>query len=250
MTPISRSDFRLNLPHDASGRPRPTVLPHPDVPDELKWVAEQVLTTALVIAPTLGYSLLRSAYHLAEASAQAAEGYSEGKSVSHRCVACATGAIAVACAGVEAVMNEILLFSRELPIEPAKQVLLSRARGFGLQDRLTAIAALAEQSPAEQSPDWGAEPFQSYDLLLTLRNVLSHHEPKWVFAAEGYWPAAKLRDLVLRVRSPYADIEALDWSVHLLTPNGASWAVDVAFRIANTLEDYYNSFNPKGPGIL
>jgi hypothetical protein len=248
MTPISRSDPRLSrsdprltLTHDASKPPRPVLEVNPDLPPDVR----EIVAAGTYIARTLGYSLLRSAYHLAEMSSELGESYHEGKSVSDRCIAAATGAIAVACAGVEALMNEILLFARDLILSPAKSVLLSRATNLAPRDKVTAIAALADQAA-----DWGVEPYQSYDLLLTTRRVLIHHEPEWVNATAGYWPVAKLKDLVNRIHSPYTPIQGLDWCDHMLSPNGASWAVDTAFGIANLLEECHDAINPDGPSIL
>jgi hypothetical protein len=191
---------------------------------------------------TMTYELLDSAWRLVELSWSRQGKYQEGMELPSSARAASAGAIAVACAAFEAVLNEALFQAQAGHTSVAHQAhnrLLGALLKLTPRERLDALAALAGELI-----DWGSEPFQSIDLLLSLRKSLLHHEPYFYAAGEAYWPAKALRDLPRRIGSPYPAGPTeyrtpLEWYVHILTPAGAEWAVRTVYDTFDIVEDLW-----------
>jgi hypothetical protein len=204
-----------------------------DTPDQIENLAKNVH-----IAVYLSYDLIEYAWRLTELSWERRGQSDEGMELPASSRACAAGAIAVAYAALEAAINEdIVNVSGVLRDngDAARARLVTLAIGLPLRSRLDALAATYEHSI-----NWGTEPlFQRFDLLVAIRNHLLHHELKTARADEGYWPAARLRDLPNQIRSPYRSRKDLHWYDHVLTPAGAAWVVDAACEVLAELERWW-----------
>ena len=188
---------------------------------------------------TATYELLRFSWRLTEISWERRGRYEEGLEAPESSRAAATGAILSSCATFEAILNETI---EQIQATPGRDgagphnVIVTGLRGLTPRKRLEGIAAVAGQVL-----DWGAEPFQSLELLLTIRNALLHHEPLWYAPNQGNWPVKAIRDLPRRIGSPYPteiseDGSPYEWHQHVLTPNGAVWAVKTLYAIVEHVE--------------
>lgn len=220
----------------------PTEPPEPKVyfgplgtPNEIENLAKNVH-----VAVYLSYDLIEYAWRLAELSWERRGLFDEGKELPASSRACAAGAIAVAYAALDAAINETIVNASGILQDngdAARARLITLASRLTLRDRLDALAATCGHSIS-----WGTEPlFQSFDLLVAIRNRLLHHELKTARADEGYWPAARLRNLPIQIASPYRSRKDLHWYDHVLTPAGAVWVVDVACQVLAQLEHWWGA---------
>jgi hypothetical protein len=115
--------------------------------------------------------------------------------------AASAGAISVGFAALEARINEDLFNATQDAHSGSspKGRMLKLAMSLTPRDRLDAFAAAHDVVI-----DWGSEPYQSLDLVLSIRKHLLHHEANLYNAAEGHWPAKKLHDLRSVLRIPTA----------------------------------------------
>jgi len=205
--------------------------------EALRGHADNVLAD-IQLPAYLSYDLLRAAYRLAELS-EAREGrYRDGLDIPESSRAAATGAIAVACAAFEAALNDLRVIvdvaEDSQKLSPTAQ-LLRLAVKLSPEPRFEAIAAMCGHRI-----DWGLEPYQSLQQLFSVRKYLLHHEGRLFQAAEGFWPAKRLRDIARKIRSPYA-IDAkppLGWQQHILTPAGGRWAVSTVATLMEIVQDF------------
>jgi len=224
--------------------------PIPDSPPE-PWVKFFSPDRSCLIVGSITYSLLESAWRLVELSYIRQGRFHEGMAVPSSCRAAATSAIAVACAAFEAVLNETIFQAQtnDSSIEAISQnKLLTVLLKVTPRERLEGIAALAHESI-----DWGIEPFQSLEQLISVRKHLLHHEPDLYSPTEGLWPAKKLRDLPHKIGSPYhtapyPDGPPLQWNEHIFTPAGADWAVRCVYEVAAVLERFERAIRDRFPG--
>jgi hypothetical protein len=230
--------------------------PVPDSPPDsgIKFLAtgsDCLVDGSFLIVGSITAALLESAWRLVELSYAHQGRFSEGMAVPDSCRAAATGAIAVACAAFEAVLNEALFQAHTYQgsIEGRSQnKLLDLLLKVTPRERLEGIAALAHESI-----EWGKEPFQSLAQLLSVRKHLLHHEPDFYIPAEGLWPAKQLRDLPRKIGSPYSteprpDGPPLQWSEHIFTPAGAEWAVRCVYDIVATVDVFERVIRDRFPG--
>lgn len=189
--------------------------------------------------PYIGDDLLEYSWRLVELSHQYEGKFQEGKDISVSCRALSTGAITVACAAFEAYLNEQMVnvasFAEKIGLI-GKARLLEIAINLSPRDRIDALFA-AYGDPI----GWGKEPYQSLDLVLSIRKHLLHHEAKLYNAVDGHWPAKKLKDLKKRIGSPYPDNIVLDWDQHVLTPAGAEWAVRVICDVLGAIGELWKN---------
>ena len=189
------------------------------------------------IPGSLAYDLIRSAIHLMELSKDRQGKYAEGYEIPESCHAASIGAIVVSCAAIEALMNELMIeagaASNSNPIVQAKCKLLDLSIGLSPEKRLEAISAIFGKCIK-----WSEDPYQSLRYLFSVRKHILHHETKWVPPSEGFWPSKKLRELARIIHTPYPlDSEpSLHWNQHILTPNGAMWAVHVMSEVVTEIE--------------
>ena len=142
----------------------------------------------------------------------------------------------MACAAIEALMNELMIetaTSSSSGMVQAKDKLIELSIALTPEKRLEAISAIFGQCIT-----WSEEPYQSLRYLFSVRKHLLHHETKWVAPSDGFWPSKKLKELARIIRSPYPlDSEPpLHWDQHILTPNGAKWALQVMSKIVVEIE--------------
>jgi len=177
------------------------------------------------VIPYLGSELLEYSWRLVELSKNYEGRFREGMDITASCRAISAGAITLACAAFEAYLNEEI-FNASSWAENLGSIGKSRILDLSIKlsprDRLDALAA-AFNFPI----DWGTEPYQSLELVLSIRKHLLHHEVQLYSAVGGHWPARKLKDIKKRINSPYPEEIILDWHIHVLTPAGAEWVVTV-----------------------
>jgi hypothetical protein len=207
------------IPHSP---PHPGMLCLSEDPEERKKVY-----TESRIPGSLAYHLVRSAFRLMELSKARQGKYDEGCEIPESCRAASIGAIVVACAAIEALMNELMIetaTSSSRGMAQAKCKLIELSIGLSPEKRLEAISAIFGKCIT-----WSGEPYQSLRYLFSVRKHLLHHETKWVAPSDGFWPSKKLKELARIIRTPYPlDSEPpLSWDQHILTPNGAEWALKV-----------------------
>lgn len=216
--------------------PEPNPRWSPDLPAEQR----AHFATALRFIARLSRDLLESASRLVELAKQREGRYREGMAIPASCRAASTGAILVACAAFEAALNEGLAdyqSAAEQHETPARVRLCELAMKLTPKERLETLAALEGQSI-----EWGAEPYQSLSLILSIRKHALHHEPFYYTIAEGEWPAKHLADLPRRIQSPYPtgprpDGPPMAWHEHLFTPAGAAWCVRCICEVVGIVED-------------
>jgi hypothetical protein len=193
---------------------------------------------------TIAYELLDASWRLVELSRTRQGGYEQGLELPSSAKAAATGAIAIACTAFEALLNDAIQNARTGTLSPAHLAhnrLLAALRKLTPRERLDAFAALAGRNI-----DWGSEPYQSLDKLLSLRKTLFHHEGYQYATGDDYWPAKSLRELPDRFKSPYPlgptqYRTPLEWHVHVLTPKGAAWAVRTVYDIDDELDTLWRA---------
>jgi hypothetical protein len=211
------------------------------VPDEVIQPVGEVsperkreILESLRVVPYLGSKLLEGAWRLVELSRNYEGRFREGMDITVSCRAISSGAITLACAAFEAYLNEEIYnassWANELGFT-GKSRLLDLSTKLSPRDRLDALAATYD-FPI----DWGTEPYQSLDLVFSIRKHLLHHEIQLYPAIEGHWPAKKLTDIKKRINSPYSDDLILDWHKHILTPAGAEWVVTVICDVLARIE--------------
>lgn len=215
----------------------PSTPPHPGMlcpsedPEERKKVYAESC-----IPGSLAYDLVRSAFRLVEMSKTKQGNYAQGCEIPESCRAASIGAIVVCCAAIEALMNELMIETAASSISgmaQAKCKLVELSIGMSPDKRLEAISAIFGKCIS-----WSEEPYRSLRYLFSVRKHLLHHESKWVAPSDGFWPSKKLREVARMIRTPYQlDSEPpLHWYQHILTPNGAEWALKVMSDIMAEIE--------------
>lgn len=211
----------------------------PETPPEpaVRLLSGEPETGQIFVVPYLSVCLLESASRLLEISKRFEGNYRVGKEIPATCRAASTGVIAVSCAAFEAALNEAVFNYEEWAREHSAQ---DKARTLhlsmksNLHDRLDALAAAHGVEL-----NWGTKNYQSLDLLISVRKHLLHHEASLYNLTEGHWPARKIRDLVRQIRSPYQDIDGLEWHQHILTPSGAEWAFGVVRDSMQKIDEWW-----------
>jgi hypothetical protein len=206
---------------------------HP--PDDLKKAGEWLEAfNSFEMVAHLAWRLIDSAWQLAMLSRRHAGRFAEGMALPELSVAAAAGAITLACAAFEAALDETAL---ELTLQARDDDLPGRARASELtrslppRERVEALLALCEQPFG-----WDREPFQSLGLVLSVRRHLLHHEVEFYPTVDGNWPVKRLKELPQRLKSPYRGRPGLEWHQHVLTPDGAEWAVRSMYSVIGILE--------------
>jgi hypothetical protein len=180
----------------------------------------------------LDWQLIDAAWRLAMLSRHHSGRFAEGMALPELSTAAAAGAVALACAAFEAALDST---ATTLALQAREAGQEGRARAFELlravspRDRLEALLALLDQPFG-----WDAEPFQSLALVLSIRKHLLHHEVE----------AKRLRDLPSRLKSPYMGKPGLEWHQHILTPDGAEWAVRSVHTILEILDLLWHDLDP------
>jgi hypothetical protein len=234
---IEAHDFGL-LPLDQE--PIPNVPPAPQLhvgEEAIPAESRQRILDQIRIPAYLSYDLLTEAFRLSEISRKYEGGYRKGHMVPTSSRAAATGTIAIACAAIEAYINDLVILAdiaETEGIEAPAGRLLRIVVNLPLEKRIDAIFSLCDVVV-----DWSREPFQSVSLLFSVRKHLLHHEGRLFDATKGFWPAKKLQEVAKRIQSPYrmkAEIP-IAWYDHILTPGGAEWAVDVMAAFIAEIEN-------------
>ena len=191
------------------------------------------------VVPYIGDDLLEYSWRLVELSRQYEGKFREGKDVSVSCRSMSIGAITVACTAFEAYLNEEIFNVSSYANDIG---LIGKARCFELAINLSPRDRIDTFFSVYENPiDWGKEPYQSLDLVLSIRKHLLHHEVRFYNAADGHWPARKLKDLKKRIGSPYPNNLVLDWDQHVLTPAGAEWVVRVLCDVIGRIEELWRN---------
>ena len=195
------------------------------------------------VVPYLGSELLEHSWRLVELSKSYEGRFREGMDITVSCRAISAGAITLACAAFEAYLNEEI-FNASSWAENLSSIGKSRILDLSIKlsprDRLDTLAA-AYNSPI----DWGIEPYQSLELVFSIRKHLLHHEVQLYSAVGGHWPARRLKDLKKRINSPYPDDIILDWHIHVLTPAGAEWVVTVICDVLARINELWKKERDK-----
>jgi hypothetical protein len=247
-------DFTLGSPEsrpNATWEDRIRVPDHPPLPwfsppatpqeAERHWA---LLNQSRMLAH-LDWQLVDAAWSLAMLSRQYSGRFTEGMALPELSTAAAAGAIALACAAFEAALDSTAV---TLAIQARNAHQEGRARAFELlrsmspSKRLEALLALLDQPFG-----WDAEPFQSLALVLSIRKHLLHHEVELYPAVDGFWPSKRLKDLPIRLKSPYLGKPGLEWHQHILTPDGAEWAVRSVHTILEILDLLWHDLDPCWP---
>jgi hypothetical protein len=195
------------------------------------------------VVPYLGSELLEFSWRLVELSRNYEGRFREGMDITVSCRAISAGAITLACAAFEAYLNEEVYNASSWSDEcgsSGKKRLLDLLIKLSPRDRLDALSAVYD-SPI----DWGSEPYQSLDLVLSIRKHLLHHDVQLYSAIDGNWPVRKLKDIRKRINSPYSDNIFLDWHKHVLTPAGAEWVVRIICDVLARLEEFWKERRDK-----
>ena len=181
------------------------------------------------VAIYLAEDILRYAVFLAEKAFETRGGYLEGLEAPGSSVAYSTSAIVLSFTAFETFLNETININSKHNIKRGDLNLFTKA--YMEQRLLTRFESLMLAFGLKVN--WGVEPYQSLELLHTVRNSIIHHgEKDHATAAEGFFPAKKLKALAVKIESPYVDEEAPHhWYTHALTPNGAVWAVNTVLEI-------------------
>jgi hypothetical protein len=202
------------------------------------------LLAQIRVVPYLSRQLIESAWRLVELSQHYEGNYRDGKDIPLSSKAASTGAIVLACAAFEACLNEeIFNAASGSEVKDGTSRLLLLTLKLSPRDQLEALAGVAGETV-----NWGSEPYQSLNLVLSIRRFLLHHEISLYPADQGFWPAKKLRDLPRRIGSPYPvdsspnGSAALEWHQHVLTPAGAEWAVRVICEVVDLVDKFARPF--------
>jgi hypothetical protein len=123
--------------------------------------------------------------------------------------------VILARASLEAYLNEFLNL-REHVDSQKWGAAISELRRVNIQSKW----ALAAQLFGGKSFEKAAEPYQSFSLLVTLRNELVHYDPK--FLPLGRFPSKKIEALNSKFRFEYPG--KTDWTAQVLNPKCAEWA--------------------------
>ena len=185
------------------------------------------------LAIYLAEDILRYAVFLAEKAFETRGGYLEGLEAPESSVAYSTSAIVLSFTAFETFLNETININSKRNIKRGDLNLFTKA--YMEQRLLTRFESLMLAFGLKVN--WGVEPYQSLELLHTVRNSIIHHgEKDHATAAEGFFPAKKLKSLAVKIESPYVDEEAPHhWYTHALTPNGAVWAVNTVLDVFNLI---------------
>lgn len=119
---------------------------------------------------------------------------------------------------LEAYLNEFLVLRGHR--DPAKWAAISELQRANLPTKWSLAALLI----GGKAFDKGAEPYQSFSLLLSLRNALIHYHPE--FLPVGTFPSRKIESL--RTRFSFKFPGKADWTVQVLNPECARWACRTA----------------------
>jgi len=176
----------------------------------------------IFLAIYLSDDLVRYAWRLAEISWERRGGFDEGLELPASSRAAAAGAITVANAAVEAAINEssgnLSSLIRHEGGDPAQARIVELLGGDrrSLEERLEGLAAIY----GHVIDRGGDSVFQRFVLLVAVRNRLLHHKFETAPLDQGYWPTKSLRDLPIKLASPYRNRRDLHWFDHILTPPG------------------------------
>ncbi len=201
-------------------------------PEKKKEILEKVR-----VVPYLGSELLECSWRLVELSRNYEGRFREGMDITLSCRAISAGAITLACAAFEAYLNEEIFNASswtENSGNTGKKKVLDLSIKLSPRDRLDALNAVYDSVIY-----WGSEPYQSLDIILSIRKHLLHHEVQLYSAIDGHWPARKLKDIKKRISTPYTDDIVLDWHKHVLTPAGAEWVVTIICDVLARLEELW-----------
>ena len=123
-------------------------------------------------------------------------------------------AVILAHASLEAYLNEFLNLREHM--DPQKwAAAISELRRASIQSKW----ALAAQLFGGKSFDKAGEPYQSFSLLVTLRNELIHYDPG--FRPLGTFPSKTIE--ALNIKFPFEYPGKTDWTVQVLNPKCAKW---------------------------
>jgi hypothetical protein len=86
------------------------------------------------------------------------------------------------------------------------------------------------------------EPYQSFHLLVSLRNELVHYDPR--FRTPEEYPSKKIR--ALRTKFAFAYEGAADWTTQVLTLNCARWGCRTVLNMIREFHEYAGGPNMSG----
>ena len=125
---------------------------------------------------------------------------------------------------LDAYINEILAFHHL--IEPTKQLRIAELRGKKLREKWVHAPEILGGSAF----DTNAEPYLSFDLLLTLRNKLVHYSAG--FRTTSEYPLAKIDQY--KQRFTFTHEAKSDWTSQVLNLECARWGCKTAQRMVQT----------------
>jgi hypothetical protein len=148
------------------------------------------------------------------------------------------GAVVNAACALEAFMNEELEVLRSMQEKKWKLVvdtLMDQSR-LSLEDKYLLFAQLRLGKTFDKS----AEPFQSFSLLIALRNALVHYQPE--FAPIESFPCRKIQRLESKFRFTSNEHGAkMSWDDQVLNAECAYWACWTARKMIVCYEDLHSA---------
>lgn len=133
---------------------------------------------------------------------------------------------------LEAYINEVLAIHRQLnpvDIEPRLKV-LGLDRRLSLADKWFNVPKIF----GRETFDKGAEPFQSFSMLICLRNTLGHYDPR--FRTPSEFPSKRLARLNSKFRFSFPG--QADWTSQVLNLDCAIWACRTVKSLIPKLHEF------------
>lgn len=129
---------------------------------------------------------------------------------------------------LEAYLNEFLSLFRQVEAQK-RGAAISALDGESLETRWMRAPLIFGQCPF----DAGTEPFQSFHLLVCLRNELVHYDPRFRITSE--FPSDKIA--ALKSKFPFACEGQSDWTTQVLNLDCARWACRTTKALVRRLHE-------------
>jgi hypothetical protein len=139
--------------------------------------------------------------------------------------------IILAQASLESYINEFFFMQRQFPAQPieAKYAELGLNPFSLIEDKWYNAPLLF----GDKTFDRGAEPFQSFALLVSLRNTLVHYDPEFLTPME--FPSSKIESLKSKFTFSYPG--SADWTSQILNLECARWGLSTVKALIPKLHE-------------
>jgi hypothetical protein len=144
----------------------------------------------------------------------------------HKLIRYPAAVIVLASTALDAYINETLAFSRLMELEPQKREEIGKLRKEKLREKWIGAPLLLGGTAFDAS----AEPYLSFDLMLTLRNKLVHYSAG--FRTTSEYPLEKIEEYKKRFTFTYEG--TADWTSQVLNLECARWGCRTAQTMVET----------------